>query len=63
MSWSCYNNNDWSGLMFSLNFFSLYYLELGLVWCMFKCEMNVQQMEIKRLKEDMVKFKSEFEVM
>ncbi|CAF2055677.1 hypothetical protein Bca4012_098234 [Brassica carinata] len=63
MSRSRHNNNDWSGLTFSPNPSSSHYSESGPARCMSKREMNVQQMEIKRLKGDMAKLKSEFEAM
>ncbi|KAJ0242285.1 hypothetical protein HA466_0207680 [Hirschfeldia incana] len=63
MSRSRHNNIDWSGSTFSPNPSSSHYSESGPARCMSKREMNVQQMEIKRLREDMAKLKSEFEAM
>ncbi|ESQ30157.1 hypothetical protein EUTSA_v10011482mg [Eutrema salsugineum] len=63
LSRSHHSNIDWSGSSFSPNPSSSHYSESGPARCMSKREMNVQQMEIKRLREDMAKLKSECEAM
>ncbi|VVB00412.1 unnamed protein product [Arabis nemorensis] len=57
------NNIDWSGSSFSPIASSSHYSESGPARCMSKREMNVQQTEIKRLREDMAKLQSDFEAM
>ncbi|CAA7013754.1 unnamed protein product [Microthlaspi erraticum] len=64
MSRSRHNNIDWSSSSFSPNpNSSSHYSESGPGRCMSKREMNVQHAEIKRLREDMAKLKSECEAM
>lgn len=57
------NNIDWSGSSLSPNPSSSHYSESGPARCMSKREMNVQQTEIRRLREDMTKLQSDFETM
>ncbi|KFK35770.1 hypothetical protein AALP_AA4G033900 [Arabis alpina] len=57
------NNINWSGSPFSPTPSSSHYSESGPARCMSKREMNVQQTEIKRLREDMAKLQSDFEAM
>ncbi|CAH2036513.1 unnamed protein product [Thlaspi arvense] len=59
LSRSRHNNIDWSGSSFSPNLSSSHYSESGPARCMSKREMNVQHMEIKRLREDVARLKSE----
>lgn len=57
------NNIDWSGSSFSPNPSSSHYSESGSARCTSKREINVQQTEIRRLREDMAKLQSDFEAM
>ncbi|EOA40363.1 hypothetical protein CARUB_v10009092mg [Capsella rubella] len=61
-------NIDWSGSSFSgarssPNPYGSHYSESGPTRCMSKREINVQHAEIRRLREDMAKLKSECEAM
>ncbi|CAL9218717.1 unnamed protein product [Arabidopsis halleri] len=63
-----HNNIEWSGSSFSgarssPNPSGSHYSESGPARCMSKREINVQQAEIRRLREDMAKLKSECEAM
>lgn len=68
MSHRSHKNIDWSGSSFSgarstPNPSGSLYSDSGPARCMSKREMNIQQTEIRRLREDMAKLKSECEAM
>lgn len=68
LSHRSHNNIDWSGSSFSGTRssptpYGSHNSDTGPARCMSKREINVQQAEIRRLREDMVKLKSECEAM